>query len=120
MTTQKTKSTQSIPDDIKKMSFEEALAALEEIVTQLESGDIALEESITIYTRGNQLRAHCEAKLKNAQAQIEKITGTNAGGTNAKGTNAEGTSTKSTDGKGTSAEGTSAKTKLATEPFDVD
>jgi len=81
------------------MSFEEALAELEEIVTQLESGDIALEESITIYTRGNQLRAHCEAKLKNAQAQIEKITGTSA---------------KVTD------KATSGKQKLGTTPFDVD
>jgi len=105
MTTQKTKSTQSIPDDIKKMSFEEALAELEEIVTQLESGDIALEESITIYTRGNQLRAHCEAKLKNAQAQIEKITGTSA---------------KATSGKGTDGKGTDGKQKLGTTPFDVD
>lgn len=63
-----------IPEDIAAMSFEKALAELEEIVTKLENGDVALEESIAIYQRGNHLRAHCDAKLKNAQAQIEKIT----------------------------------------------
>ncbi len=63
-----------IPEDIAAMSFEKALAELEEIVNKLENGDVALEESIAIYQRGNHLRAHCDAKLKNAQAQIEKIT----------------------------------------------
>ena len=63
-----------IPEDIAAMSFEKALAELEEIVTKLENGDVALEESIAIYQRGNHLRAHCDTKLKNAQAQIEKIT----------------------------------------------
>lgn len=63
-----------IPEDIAAMSFEKALAELEEIVTKLENGDVALEESIAIYRRGNHLRAHCDTKLKNAQAQIEKIT----------------------------------------------
>ncbi|MGC6512813.1 MAG: exodeoxyribonuclease VII small subunit [Parvibaculales bacterium] len=63
-----------IADDILSMSFEKAVAELEGIVNRLESGDVALEESIAIYQRGNQLRAHCENKLKDAQAQIEKIT----------------------------------------------
>lgn len=63
-----------IPDDIKKMKFEEALAALEDIVRNLESGQVSLEESIEIYTRGTQLKAHCEDKLKDATARIEKIT----------------------------------------------
>ncbi len=63
-----------IPDDIKKMKFEEALSALEEIVRNLESGDVSLEESIDIYTRGTQLKAHCEDRLKDATARIEKIT----------------------------------------------
>ena len=62
-----------IPDDVRKMSFEEALGELEKIVQRLESGRVALEESIEIYTRGSQLRAHCEAKLKDAEARIEKI-----------------------------------------------
>lgn len=63
-----------IAEDILSMNFEKALAELEEIVNRLESGDVALEESIAIYQRGNQLRAHCENKLKDAQVQIEKIT----------------------------------------------
>ena len=62
-----------IADDILSMSFEKAVAELEGIVNRLESGDVALE-SIAIYQRGNQLRAHCENKLKDAQIQIEKIT----------------------------------------------
>ena len=66
-------------DDIKKMSFEDALKALEEIVGRLESGDISLEESIDVYTRGTLLKRHCEDKLKDAQAKIEKITLDDAG-----------------------------------------
>ena len=53
--------------------------ALEEIVDSLESGNVALEASIQIYQRGNLLRLHCEAKLKDAQSKIEKITGTGDG-----------------------------------------
>lgn len=64
----------AIPDDIKKMTFEQALKALEEIVGKLESGDISLEDSIEVYTRGTYLKRHCEDKLKSAQAKIEKIT----------------------------------------------
>ena len=63
-----------IPDDIKKMKFEEALGVLEDIVRNLESGEVSLEQSIDIYTRGTQLKAHCEEKLKDATARIEKIT----------------------------------------------
>ena len=62
-----------IPDDIAALSFEEALAALEEIVTKLESGEVGLEDSIAIYTRGSLLRRHCQDKLKSAEAKIEKI-----------------------------------------------
>lgn len=69
-----TKETSKIPDEIKKMSFEEALKALEKIVGRLETGDISLEESIDVYTRGTFLKRHCEDKLKDAQAKIERIT----------------------------------------------
>lgn len=62
------------PADIASLSFEEALRQLEEIVARLESGDAALDESIALYTRGETLRAHCEARLKDAQMRIEKIT----------------------------------------------
>lgn len=65
---------ETIPDDIRKMAFEEALAALEQIVGKLESGEVSLEESIDIYTRGTHLKRHCQEKLKDAQARIEKIT----------------------------------------------
>ncbi|NCG10426.1 MAG: exodeoxyribonuclease VII small subunit [Alphaproteobacteria bacterium] len=65
--------------EISQMSFEQALEALEEIVDSLESGNVALEASIQIYQRGNLLRLHCEAKLKDAQSKIEKITGTGDG-----------------------------------------
>ena len=60
--------------DLAKMSFEEAMAELERVVGQLERGDVPLEESIGLYERGAQLRAHCEAKLKAAEDRVEKIT----------------------------------------------
>lgn len=63
-----------IPDDIKAMTFEQALAALESIVQKLEAGQVSLEDSIEIYTRGTQLRQYCEAKLQDAEARIRKIT----------------------------------------------
>ena len=59
--------------DIAGLSFEDALKELESIVSRLESGDAALDESIALYTRGDALRAQCEARLKDAQARIEKI-----------------------------------------------
>ncbi|WP_417468824.1 exodeoxyribonuclease VII small subunit [Maricaulis sp.] len=59
--------------DIEKMSFEQALAELEAIVKQLESGEVELERSIAIYERGAALRAHCDGKLKDAELKVEKI-----------------------------------------------
>lgn len=55
-------------------SFEDALSELETIVKGLESGKTTLEESITAYTRGMELKKLCEARLKDAQSRIEKIT----------------------------------------------
>lgn len=60
-------------EDISTLSFEAALKELESIVARLESGDASLDESITLYTRGDALRAQCETRLKDAQARIEKI-----------------------------------------------
>ena len=60
-------------DDIKAMSFEKALEALEKIVDQLERGDVPLEESIRIYERGEALKDHCGKLLKAADAKVEKI-----------------------------------------------
>ena len=62
-----------IPADIRALSFERALEDLEEIVRRLESGEVSLEESITTYTRGTQLKRHCEAKLDAAREQVEQI-----------------------------------------------
>jgi exodeoxyribonuclease VII small subunit len=59
--------------DIAAMSFEQALKQLEEIVQRLEKGQVELEDSIAIYERGTALKAHCEAKLRDAEARIEKI-----------------------------------------------
>jgi exodeoxyribonuclease VII small subunit len=59
--------------DIEKLSFEAALAELEGIITKLEGGEAALEESIALYERGAALRGHCESKLKAAREKIEKI-----------------------------------------------
>lgn len=64
----------AIADDIKLMSFEAALRELEGIVGKLESGQAPLAESIAIYERGEALKTHCEALLKQAEMRIEKIT----------------------------------------------
>jgi exodeoxyribonuclease VII small subunit len=61
------------PADIATLSFEAALAELEGIVSELESGKAELERSIQVYERGAALKAHCEAKLKEAQLRVEKI-----------------------------------------------
>lgn len=62
-----------LPEDIASLSFEQALSELEEIVAKLESGGVELEASIKIYERGEHLKAHCEALLRQAQSRIEKI-----------------------------------------------
>ena len=62
-----------IPDDIKKLSFEKALGELEEIVDNLESGSVDLEQSIGHYTRGSLLRLHCQNKLDEAVLKLEEI-----------------------------------------------
>ncbi len=59
--------------DIAAMSFEEALRALEDVVRKLEGGDVPLDDSISLYERGELLRKHCQARLDAAQARIEKI-----------------------------------------------
>lgn len=62
-----------INDDVKDMPFELALQQLEQIVSRLESGNVALEDSIQIYERGEALKARCDTLLKKAEARIEKI-----------------------------------------------
>ncbi|WP_237155051.1 exodeoxyribonuclease VII small subunit [Oryzibacter oryziterrae] len=58
---------------VKDLTFEQALKELEGIVGRLEQGSVPLEESITIYERGDALRAHCDKLLKAAEAKVEKI-----------------------------------------------
>ena len=59
--------------EIAAMSFEEAMKALEQVVNQLERGEVALEESIALYERGAALKAHCSEKLKAAEEKVELI-----------------------------------------------
>ncbi|MDA0900623.1 MAG: exodeoxyribonuclease VII small subunit [Proteobacteria bacterium] len=61
-------------NDLAQMSFEDALRALEEVVAKLERGDVPLDQSIELYERGAALRARCEAKLKEAEEKVSKIT----------------------------------------------
>jgi exodeoxyribonuclease VII small subunit len=59
---------------VAEMSFEEAMKELEAVVGRLERGDVPLEESINLYNRGDELKKHCEAKLKEAEEKVAKIT----------------------------------------------
>ena len=59
--------------DVKAMTFEQALEALERIVDDLERGDVPLDQSIRIYERGEALKAHCDRLLKAAEDKVEKI-----------------------------------------------
>ncbi len=60
--------------DPAKLSFEDALKELEDIVSKLEGGQVSLEQSISFYERGEKLKQRCEALLKDAEMRIEKIT----------------------------------------------
>jgi exodeoxyribonuclease VII small subunit len=64
---------ETAPAAITEMSFEAALRELESIVSRLEQGEVDLEDSIVLYERGTALKAHCEQKLKGAEARLEKI-----------------------------------------------
>jgi exodeoxyribonuclease VII small subunit len=60
--------------DVKKLTFEKAIEELESIVKRLEEGKVPLEESVTIYERGEALKQRCEELLRQAEARVEKIT----------------------------------------------
>lgn len=59
--------------DLSTLSFEAAMAELETVVRQLESGNVALEESIALYERGALLKKHCDEKLRAAEERVELI-----------------------------------------------
>ncbi len=61
-------------DEIQDINFEEALRQLEEIVTRLESGDLALEEAMALFEEGQSLTALCNARLESAALQVEQLT----------------------------------------------
>jgi exodeoxyribonuclease VII small subunit len=63
----------AVPPDIAAMSFEDALAELEQIVRRLEGGQVKLDEAIQSYERGAQLKRHCEQKLNEAQQRVDRI-----------------------------------------------
>lgn len=60
--------------DVQNMSFEAAMAALEQVVRDLEGGNVSLDQSIALYERGAALKAHCAQVLKAAEERVEKIT----------------------------------------------
>jgi exodeoxyribonuclease VII small subunit len=59
--------------DVTAMSFEDALAELEQIVRRLEEGKGSLDDAIVAYERGAVLKRHCENKLQEAQTRVEKV-----------------------------------------------
>ena len=65
--------TQTATSDIASLSFEAALDQLGRIVRQLEEGQVPLDEAIALYERATGLKAHCDARLKDAEARIERI-----------------------------------------------
>lgn len=60
--------------EIQDMSFEDAMKELEQVVNQLERGEVPLDKSIALYERGAALKAHCARLLKAAEERVEKIT----------------------------------------------
>ena len=63
-----------LSEEISRMSFEEALEALDNIVRQLETGKVKLDDAINFYDRGMLLRQHCEKKLSAARLKMDQIT----------------------------------------------
>lgn len=62
--------------DIETLTYEQARTELGETVVKLERGGVSLEESMTLWQRGEQLAAHCQTKLDNARATLEAASGT--------------------------------------------
>ena len=63
-------------DDISKLSFEDAIKELTNIVGKIEQGEIPLQDSLSQYERGMALIKHCQNILRTAEKRIEKISNT--------------------------------------------
>jgi exodeoxyribonuclease VII small subunit len=61
------------PDDVAQLSFEDALAELDQIVRGLEGGTLKLDAAIQAFERGVKLRRHCEGKLAEVEARVEAL-----------------------------------------------
>ena len=59
---------------VAELGFEQAMAELEQVVSRLERGDVALDESIRLYERGAALKARCETLLAAAEEKVQQIT----------------------------------------------
>ena len=57
----------------KKVTFEQAMARLEEIVKQLEQGDASLEDALTLFEEGTRLMKKCTTQLDNAEQKVSKL-----------------------------------------------
>ena len=60
-------------DDVIQLSFEDALAELDQIVRGLEGGALKLDAAVQAFERGVKLRRHCEAKLAEVEARVEAL-----------------------------------------------
>ena len=60
------------------LTFEAALAQLEEIVGKLEAGDLPLDEALALFKQGQKLAAYCGAKLDEAELQVQKLAASGA------------------------------------------
>ncbi len=61
--------------DLSQLSFEAAYAELDAIIMQLESGELPLDESVTLFERGRALADHCQTLLDNAELRVKAIDG---------------------------------------------
>ena len=64
---------ENMSENVKELSFEQALQELEAVVSKLESGEVSLDDAIDAYSRGTALKAHCQARLEEARLKVEKI-----------------------------------------------
>ena len=62
-----------VNDPLEKMTFEDAMKELENLVDALDKGDVSLDEAIEAYDRGSQLKDHCQKKLNEAKMKVETI-----------------------------------------------